>query len=185
VHIIRDGRDVCLSATSWERKAQHFRRRFRTWDEDPTTTAALWWSWHVCLGREAGARLTSDFYYEIRYESLVAEPESECRKLCAFLDVAYDSAMLRYHEGRTRHATGLSAKHAWLPPTPGLRDWRTQMPADALQRFEAVAGDLLEELGYARGAPQPAAECLEETSRIAAVFLEDAPARGRPLPEGW
>ena len=185
VHLIRDGRDVCLSATSWERKAQHFRRRFRTWDDDPTTTAALWWTWHVRLGLEAGARLASDLYYEIRYETLVTDPESECRKLCAFLDVAFDPTMLRYHEGRTRPAAHLSAKRAWLPPTPGLRDWRTQMPAEALQRFEAAAGDLLDELGYARGIPQPAAESLERTSRIAAVFREDAPASGRPLPERW
>jgi hypothetical protein len=90
VHLIRDGRDVCLSATTWERKAQHFRRRFRTWDDDPTTTAALWWAWHVRLGREAGAKLASDLDYEIRYETLVTDPKSECRKLCTFLDIAYD-----------------------------------------------------------------------------------------------
>ena len=55
------------------------------------------------------------------------------------------------------------------------------MPADALQRFEAAAGVLLYELGYARGVPQPDAESLDRTSRIAAVFSEDAPASGRPL----
>ena len=36
-----------------------------------------------------------------------------------------------------------------LAPTPGLRDWGTQMdPADAA-RFAVVAGDALDLLGYA------------------------------------
>jgi hypothetical protein len=40
------------------------------------------------------------------------------------------------HEGRTRHDLGLSAKKAWLPPTPGLRDWLSQMPHEHVERFE-------------------------------------------------
>ena len=34
------------------------------------------------------------------------------------------------------------------PPTPGLRDWRRDMASEDVARFEAVAGDVLGELGY-------------------------------------
>jgi hypothetical protein len=150
VHLVRDGRDVCLSALGWERKAEQFRRRFPTWDEAPVATAAQWWRSHVLHGRRAGRRLPAGLYHELRYEALVADPEGACRRLCEFLDVRFDAAMLRFHEGRTRHEPGLSAKHAWLPPTPGLRDWRTQMSPAQVEEFEAAAGDALDELGYER-----------------------------------
>jgi hypothetical protein len=153
VHLVRDGRDVCLSALDWERKAEQFRRRFPTWDAAPVSTAGLWWRSHVLEGRESGRRLDSRLYLELRYEALVADPEGECRRLCDFLDVAFDRAMLRFHEGRTRFEPGLSAKHAWLPPTPGLRDWTTQMSREQVEEFEAAAGDALDAFRYPRGVP--------------------------------
>src|SRR3712207_893092 len=39
VHIIRDGRDVCLSILNWK-KADRVLGRFSTWGEDQVTTAA-------------------------------------------------------------------------------------------------------------------------------------------------
>ena len=86
-------------------------------------------------------------YYEVRYESLVRNPVEESAALCEFLGLPYDEAMPRFHEGRTNAKPGLSAKKAWLPITPGLRDWRTQMTAEDVERFEAAAGELLDELG--------------------------------------
>jgi Sulfotransferase family len=170
VHLVRDGRDVCLSALEWERKAEQFRRRFPTWDDAPVATAALWWRWHVLEGRASGNRLGPELYVELRYEALVADPEDECRRLCDFLRVAFDPAMLRFHEGRTRFEPGLSAKHAWLPPTPGLRDWTTQMPREQVEEFEAAAGDALEAFGYPRAVPAPGAGLVRTVARVVAAF---------------
>jgi hypothetical protein len=178
VHLIRDGRDVALSVLDWS-KRERTAGRFPTWAEDPVTTTALWWEWHVRLGREAGAPLGPERYYELRYELLVSDPELECRKLCEFLALAYDPAMVRFHEGRTRHEQGLSAKHAWLPPTPGLREWRSQMSMDQVQQFEAAAGDALEELGYERAVRAPDRAPPAPAQVLAASFP------GVPLPEGW
>jgi hypothetical protein len=181
VHIIRDGRDVCLSVLDWRKAAT----RFSTFDEDPVTTTAVWWEWYVKLGREAGSRLGPGLYHEIRYESLVADPEREAVRLCRFLEVPYDRAMLRFHEGRTRSKPGLSTKSAWLPVTGGLRDWRTQMdPADVM-RFEAAAGDVLDELGYPRVAPSVPRNERERAESIRKRFAEQAHARQRPLPDTW
>jgi hypothetical protein len=179
VHLIRDGRDVCLSAIGWA-KADRVFADAATWPDEPVITAALWWERSVRLGREAGRALPAGLYHELRYERLVADPEAECRALCAFLGVRFDVAMLRFHEGRTRAKPGLSSKRQWLPPTTGLRDWRTEMHARDVDRFEAAAGALLDELGYERAAPR-AAPAYAARSR----FAEAVAARGRPLPEGW
>jgi Sulfotransferase family len=171
VHIIRDGRDVCLSMLNWlSEKGQVAARRRATWTEDPVSTAALWWKHRVRLGREDGNALRPELYYEIRYETLVSQPATECAALCDFLGLPHDDAMLRFYEGREKADFGLDAKRAWRPITPGLRDWGSQMTLDDMERFEAAAGDLLEELGYPRAVPDPPQEKLENAARIRHAF---------------
>jgi hypothetical protein len=184
VHLLRDGRDVCLSILNWNH-ADRTAGRYATWSEDPVATTALWWKRKVRLGLQGGRALPPGQYHEIRYEELLARPVAECTKLCAFIGVAYSDAMPRFHEGRTRSEPGLDAKQAWLPITPGLRDWRTQMPPEQVERFEAVAGDLLEELGYERGAVQPSAAVVNHAAGIRARFTQELRAREEALPEGW
>lgn len=183
VHLIRDGRDVALSAINWP-KAVNLVRRFPMWNEQPVVTAALWWEWHVRLGRESGALLGPDLYRELRYEALVADPAQACRELCSFLEIPFDEAMLRFHEGRTSSDPGLDSKKAWLPPTRGLRDWRAQMPAKDVERFEAAAGELLEELGYERSNPHPETGAVELAGQIRNRFAELTQPRGRALAGG-
>jgi hypothetical protein len=184
VHLIRDGRDVCLSARAW-RKAERILGRYPTWRDDEVTTAALWWEWHVRLGRESGAGLDDDLYLEVSYEAIVADPEAECARLCEFLAIPYDDAMLRFHEGRTRSRPGLGAKAAWLPVTAGLRTWRTEMPGDDLVRFEAATGPLLDELGYARAVPAPEERDVHRAEQLRRRFDASLIARGRPVPAAW
>jgi hypothetical protein len=183
VHIIRDGRDVCLSMLNWE-KADHAAGQFTTWGEDRVSTTAFFWAWNVSLGRASSTQLGPSLSYEIRYESLVEDPGGACTGLCRFLGVAYDDAMIRYYEGRSRAEPGLDAKTAWLPPTAGLRDWRSQMRAADVERFEAAAGDLLEQLGYERAFPWPSSEHVEAASRIRRGFAANR-SRRLPVPVGW
>jgi Sulfotransferase family len=184
VHLIRDGHDVALSVLDWS-KAKGSLRRFPTWDDDPVLTTALFWEWNVRLGREAGASLGSERYYELRYEALVADPEHESRKLCDFLGLAYDPAMLRFHEGRSRSKPGLDAKKAWRPVTRGLRSWREQMARDDVARFEAAAGLLLDELGYERGAPTASSGELARAARFRDAFAAEVRGRRRAIPDTW
>jgi sulfotransferase family protein len=172
VHLIRDGRDVCLSWMNWS-KAEKNLGKLTTGKEDPVSTVAVKWELDVWCGQQAGRRLVPGLYYEIRYESLVAQPREECAALCGFLGVPYDDGMLRFYQGRTRPAAGHGSKHAWLPITPGLRDWTTQMAAEDVERFEAAAGQLLDELGYPRAVPHPRPESLEHTSRIREQLVRD------------
>jgi hypothetical protein len=182
LHLIRDGRDVCLSLLSW-RKGPRLAGRFSSWAEDPVSTAALWWEWHVRLGREDGWSLGPARYRELRYESLVSNPGRECLALCHFLGVSYDDAMLRFHRGRERAEPGRSAKGAWRPVTAGLRDWRTQMPVGDTERFEAAAGALLEELGYERALPSPSPAATTRAARLRERFARELAAREQTVPE--
>jgi hypothetical protein len=184
VHLIRDGRDVCLSVMNWK-KAGRIVGRYPTWTEDSVSTIALWWKQKVRLGREAGSQLGSELYYEIRYEDLTADPERECRALCGFLGVPFSEAMLRFHEGRTKKQANLGSKRSWLPITPGLRDWRTQMPPENIERFEAAAGDLLDQLGYMRRFPDPDQEVQKHATAIYESFTHEIRSRRHLLPKGW
>jgi hypothetical protein len=184
VHLIRDGRSTCLSVLNWQ-KAGKLARTFPSWNEEPVATSAMWWEWQVRLGREAGSSLGASLYREVRYEALVADPAGSCRELCAFLGVPYDEAMLRFHEGRTRNDAGLDAKKAWLPPTSGLRDWESEMTREDVERFEAAAGGLLEELGYPCTVTRPSADTATAVTETRAAFTRELRARGRRLPTTW
>ena len=181
VHIIRDGRDVFLSARAkWKDKSNF--RGFSTWNSDNATTVALWWEWNVRLGQEAGRSLGPDYYYEMRYERLVSDPENECAALCEFLGVPFETGMLRHHENfqiRHHREGGVINARVALPITPGLRDWRTEMTPVELECFEASAGQLLDELDYHRGIEHLDSKRLEDACRIRSAF------EGRPLPQVW
>src|SRR5262249_18454974 len=93
VHLIRDGRDVYQSVLS-RKETKCSVTGYATWVEDPVATTALWWIRKVRQGRHGGRELGPELYYEVRYESLVADPARECPKLFAFLDLPYDEVMV-------------------------------------------------------------------------------------------
>jgi hypothetical protein len=172
VHLIRDGRDVFLSMRDWKRVDRSV-GRFAAWTRDPVSTSAYWWKWDVERGREAASSLGPDLYHELRYEELIFEPAEELAKLCAFLGLPYDEAMLGFHEGRTKTKPGLDAKRAWLPITPGLRDWRTEMSAADVEIFETAVGGLLDDLGYERAFPNPSSGAIVRASESRRQFVRE------------
>jgi hypothetical protein len=120
----------------------------------------------VRRGQASGRRLGAARYTESRYEDLVADPEAVTRRLCGFLDLGYEDGMMRYHERGAEFIAATRDPQAFgglaRPVTKGMRDWRTEMEPDDVLRFEAIAGDLLTELGYElTGVPVPASLKLE------------------------
>ncbi|HSB62038.1 MAG TPA: sulfotransferase [Vicinamibacteria bacterium] len=157
IHLIRDGRDVALSLRPlWFAPGRDMTTLARSWAERVRTARA------GAAGHPA--------YLEVRYEELVASPEAVLRRIAAFLDLEFDSAMLAHHrragarldehearthpDGRTwltweqRQAQLWRARHPLDPDRAGR--WRLEMSAAERAEFEAAAGDLLDELGYAR-----------------------------------
>jgi hypothetical protein len=102
VHIIRDGRDVMLSVRGlWFRPG------------DTVEACAEDWARRVARTREIGQRLPR--YLEVRYESLVTSPETTLKTICRFIDLAFEPAMLRYHERAGSRLAGRT------PPQPAVR----------------------------------------------------------------
>ena len=147
IHIIRDGRNVALSLVE------------APFGPKALAPAAHFWAHRVHKGRADGLRLGADRYREVRYEDLVADPESQLRPLCGFLGLPFDDVMLRYYENEARPSRGLQHpeihRNLTQPPVQNIRDWRTQMSAREVAQFEAIAGAALEEFGYQRSRDIP------------------------------
>jgi hypothetical protein len=160
VHVVRDGRDVALSLLDWARDGKG-PGAYPLWQEHPIAMCALWWEWNLRAGRAGARELAAGRVLELRYEALVENPAAALRGVAAFLDLPFAPEMLDYPHGRAQREPGFAAKSTRLPPTPGLRDWRAQLAAEDQLLFEAIAGNLLRELGYAvpeRAIPAPISE---------------------------
>jgi Sulfotransferase family len=149
VHLIRDGRDAGLSFLGMRRRARFNPARARG-----IAAFASQWRLEIEGARDLGRRLGPERYLELRYEDLVAEPEEHLRRICDFLGLEFEPGMLAYHE--RVDATSLQ-DHPRLaqPPQSDVRNWRREMSPADMEVFEAVAGDLLAELGYDRVFPNP------------------------------
>lgn len=141
VHIIRDGRAVALSYL--ERPE---------WGPKTMAEAAQHWKSRVTRGRRGGEALGRSRYREVKYEDMVADPERVTRELCEFLGLGYAPDMLDYHRRGAEFIAETKDPEAFKnlakPVTKDLRDWRDQMSAADAALFEAIAGDLLVDLGY-------------------------------------
>jgi hypothetical protein len=171
VHVIRDGRDVALSVldrTVRDRTAADVGRR---------------WQKKITKAREDSPKL--QHYSEVRYEDLILDTEPVLRRVCEFIELPWDDAMLEYHErsgerlkemaralpgdGRAKELSveRRMATHAMTTKPPSadrVARWRTQMTAEQRAGFELVAGELLAELGY----PIGVGAVEEATAQIAA-----------------
>ena len=151
VHLIRDGRDAALSFLALTRRPSFNWARPRG-----VGSFAVQWRREVEGARRFGRERLGERYVELRYEDLVSDPEDGLRATCPILELEFDPAMLEYHEAPD---AGTLRDHPKLaePPTPGLRSWRDQMAPRQAELFEAIAGDLLTDLGYDRAHPEPSA----------------------------
>jgi Sulfotransferase family len=155
IHLIRDGRDVALS----------LRRMWFSPGSEMKTQAAYWRDC-VLAARQNGIGRRD--YLEVRYEDLVLNTRTTLERVCQYIELSFDEAMLSYH---TRAPTRLEEhKGRWNkdgsillpqelrlaqqrrsmePPDPTcVFAWKTAMTFDERKDFELVAGDLLQELGY-------------------------------------
>ena len=143
VHLIRDGRDAALAFLDMPEGVVT-----RTWAHPRSPAGfACEWRTEVRRARELGRRVGASRYHEVRYEDLVAHTEAVVRSICAYADLPFEPAMLEF-AGNVDVSAKPHHQRLLQPPTRGVREWRTQMADEDVRAFEAVAGDLLVELGY-------------------------------------
>ncbi|WP_239162095.1 sulfotransferase family protein [Acrocarpospora phusangensis] len=150
IHLIRDGRDCVASLKEMP------------WYHLSSFHAIANWAEAIDFGRRSARRLPKGSYYELRYEDLTADPESELRKLCGFIGEQYDPAMC---EPQHVAQVAVPAHKVWHSNTHGAvttsraGSWSQRLEGWEIALAEEVLGDRLRQHGYAlSGAPKAAKE---------------------------
>jgi hypothetical protein len=134
LHVMQDGRHVVRSIVDISGR--------------PPIQAAAFWRRHVLRGRRDGARLGRGVYQELRLEDLVADPERELRRVCAFLGEDYAPEMLDYRRQFSGQPVASRHVQATRPLNADRPDWRAGLSALEVREVEAICGPVLAELGY-------------------------------------
>lgn len=148
IHVIRDGRDVALSASrlGWQ-------SRLPGVELSPVEMAAVAWRWAIRMGRRHARHLGRD-YLEVRFEDLVRQPASALQQVGHFIDQPLDYDRIRevglgsVSQPNTSFAGDANAR---FEP---VGRFRNRMTDEQLAGVESVIGDTLDALGYARAATQ-------------------------------
>ncbi|MCP5049986.1 MAG: sulfotransferase, partial [bacterium] len=136
IHIIRDIRDVCLSARkAWNRNIYYSAQR---------------WSQSLDRARKDAALHAPDDYMEIKYETLIHEPGETLKQACRFLGIPYEThmAILKKPSEDEGDARG---KAFIMQGNTGK--WKTRLTPRQLARLESLCAPLLTDLGYPLSQP--------------------------------
>lgn len=84
----------------------------------------------------------------VKYEDLASNPENELRRICRFIGISFEPAMLDM-KSRTHHnVNGNNMRFSKSSEIRLDRSWETKLDADECAYFEAQAGWLNRKLGY-------------------------------------
>ena len=156
IHIIRDARDVCASFhkaylldpnnPSWKINGQYI------------SNATFHWCKHVNAAIEAGKKLDSNLYLEIKYEDIVLKTEETLKHICKFIEEEYDSKMLSFYKNGAIKEMAVDQPHheqyhtkTRRPPRPSdTYRWRREMNWIDIALVEAFAGKTMDRVGQIR-----------------------------------
>ena len=155
IHLIRDGRDVCVSGWfhNLREKPDTFSRQFPSLADYIPLMAAQKWVPYINAARAAGAAHPQQ-YLEVRYEDLHQRPAETVARLLNFLQVDVSDELIaacreagdfrRLSGQRDRGQTDNSAFYR----NGQVGDWREHFDQRGIDAFKRAAGDMLESLGY-------------------------------------
>jgi len=140
IHLVRDGRDVAVSARG--SVFNHFH---------PYYVARLW-TLQQRLALEMERILGPEEFLTLRYEDLITDPERAARNVCRFLGEEYEPAMLRYFEqAEPKKLAGASAswENCARPVLGGNSGkYKAALTPAEIRLFETVSFRELERFGY-------------------------------------
>ena len=149
IHIIRDGRDVACSLRNHPKEKIENGKIVPSHINRPIAECAQRWLNDTSSGL---AYRGHPNYHEIKYEDLVADPETVLRELCEFLDEDYQPSMVdpsaskadNMNAGRLVNNQNSKEKIS----SRSLGRWRDDLTENERKDFDNVAGELLLTLGY-------------------------------------
>jgi hypothetical protein len=152
VHTFRDPRAIYVSLRRKERDerlslaGRLARRAGPLFELYATTSLALRWRHMARLHRQYSARY-GDRYLLQRFEDMLADPEATTRRLCQFIGISYDPAML----DQTVHNSSYAPKQsgAGIDRSAGER-WREHLPRLTERWLWRLCGADMAAFGYER-----------------------------------
>ena len=125
IHLLRDGRDVASSAIAMDWASQMW-------------TGCQRWIDAERLWERLAAEVPETRRIDIRFEPLIRQPKESLTRICDFLSVPYDSAMLDYPDDTT-----------YGPPDVAIISrWQRRLSPKQVQLAEARIADMLLARGY-------------------------------------
>ncbi len=149
VHVIRDGRAVAASRArqQWVDPRSGLRPNH---DENPLAAAGYWAS--VLHQVRRGLPFALGRVIEIRYEDLVADPESALRRVLTFLGEEWSAGVLEHHRSDVAlpEREPSSAAVSKRVNQEAVDRWRSELDEATIRAIEDAYGDLLDDHGYER-----------------------------------
>ncbi len=139
LNMVRDGRDV--AASTLERR--------KGYKKTLGELGASWASTHLKFRMLVGDPSVNA--YEVRYETLVTQPEKEIKNICSFLGLPFKKEMLKFYK---KSLTVYSATHLSMDrisrPVDSSRvgRWKKELTKQQLIDFYSTAKKALIEFGY-------------------------------------
>jgi hypothetical protein len=139
IHLIRDGRDVAISYIELGYECRFY--------------DGLRFEWIASMEKARSYRMSeyADRILEIRYEELVAQPESSLRTICGFLGECFETQMLNQPLRTDAVPTREAHIHTKLDrplSSDATGNWRKKLSAIECFWMEACMHEYLAELGY-------------------------------------
>jgi len=125
IHIVRDPRDVAKSVIGmgWAGNV---------WD------GVRFWVEAEQIWEQMQAQLSNDRFIEIKYEELICFPETVLNRVCQFLGLEFNPAMLEYHQSTTYSK----------PNSKLIQQWKRKSHPYEVSLVESRVGSLLSQRGY-------------------------------------
>lgn len=140
IHLVRDGRDVAVSAK--KSVFNHFH---------PYYVSKLW-SKEQKIALQWKNRLAPDQFQTVYYEELISNPETTIKDLCAFLRMEYQDSMLRYFEKKEvsdlARLSGSWKNISKAVLSDNQQKYKKELSPAEIAVFEAFSQEELTSLGY-------------------------------------
>ena len=149
IHVVRDGRDVMCSLRHHPKERVVDGRIVPVQSNNPPEKSATRWLEDTVRGLAFKAHPRC---LEVRYESLVSNPEQELQRVCGFIEEHFESTMLEPDATEPDRA-GQNMNNAAASSAISARSmgrWRRDLTEHEREVFIDIAGELLIALGYAQ-----------------------------------
>lgn len=141
IYLFRDGRDYACSMKKVGLSSRHIYHIAKQWQDEQQACLKSFYSFK---GKQRA--------HLLRYEDLIAQPETELRKLCEFLNEPFSDAMLNFHASKSAKAMAFQSAFWENLSKPVIKDnfakFKSELRKKEIDLFEAVAGTELQILGY-------------------------------------